>query len=248
MTTELYLNLLQDVLLDTIYGCYIADAHGNSTQKLAQETETENGSIWPMRAHTMIGKKRLQNIKFCLEDVLKNNIEGDCIETGVWRGGACIFMKGILKVHNNTDKKIFVADSFEGLPPPDPKYTADNGDSHHKIKYLAVSKEEVEKNFKSYNLLDENVIFIKGFFEHSIPKAPITKLSILRLDGDMYSSTIQVLDALYQKLSVGGYCIIDDYGLAGCKAAVDDFRRDHNITEPLIYIDYYGRFWQKLRE
>jgi O-methyltransferase len=238
--SSMYLDLLKKCLLDDIYKVQKNLANNS----LATDNEIENGMHWPERAHTMIGRKRMENIRYCLQDVLKNNIEGDVIETGVWRGGACIFMKGILKTYNS-DKKVFVADSFEGLPPPDPKYPADRGDKHHTIKILAVSLEEVTQNFKRYDLLDENVVFIKGFFEHSIPKAPINKLAVLRLDGDMYSSTIQVLESLYDKVSSGGYIIIDDFCIPNCRTAVNDFRANRNITEEMTIIDGCGIFWKK---
>lgn len=238
---NLYLDLLKKTVSDYIYVSNIA---GQGMK--ANDQQIENGLIWPDRAHSMIGLKRLDNIQYCVEDILKNNIEGDLIETGVWRGGAVIFMKGILKCYGDNKRKIFAADSFEGLPPPDPKYPADKGDSHHTISFLAVPQEEVEANFRRYGLLDNNIVFVKGFFEHSIPKAPIDKLAILRLDGDMYSSTIQVLELLYDKVSIGGYIIIDDYKLPGCRKAVDDFRLQRNIKENLLAIDEFSRYWKKL--
>jgi O-methyltransferase len=238
--STMYLDLLKKCLLDDVYKVQ----KNLANNALATDNDIENGMHWPERAHTMIGRKRMENIRYCLQDVLKNNIEGDLIETGVWRGGACIFMKGILKTYNS-DKKVFVADSFEGLPPPDPKYPADRGDNHHTIKILAVSLEEVTQNFRRYDLLDENVVFIKGFFETSIPRAPINKLSILRLDGDMYSSTIQVLESLYDKVSVGGYIIVDDWCLPNCKRAVIDFRTTRKIMDEIIEIDGVGVFWKK---
>jgi O-methyltransferase len=234
---ELYLNLLEEVLLDSVHQPQRNDNY------LVSQDQVEDGSYWPLRAHTMIGRKRLKNIRECYENVIKNNIPGDLIETGVWRGGACIYMNALNKIYGQK-RRVFVADSFEGLPVPDSRYPADSNDIHHTIKFLAVSLEEVMGNFKRYNLLDDNVVFVKGFFEHSIPMAPIDKLSILRLDGDMYSSTIQVLDLLYDKLSIGGYIIIDDYALPGCKKAVDDFRRNHNITTTLIIVDFTGVYWQ----
>jgi O-methyltransferase len=236
----MYIDLLKKCLLDDIYKVQKNLANNS----LATDNDIENGTHWPERAHTMIGRKRMNNIKFCIDEVLKNNIEGDIIETGVWRGGACIFIKGILKAYNS-NKKLFVADSFQGLPPPDPRYPADKGDIHHTIKLLAVSLEEVTENFKRYDLLDDSVVFIKGFFETSIPKAPIDKLSILRLDGDMYSSTIQVLESLYDKVSVGGYIIVDDWCIHNCRRAVNDFRTTRNITDEILNIDGYGVFWKK---
>jgi O-methyltransferase len=221
-------------------GMFIAQA-GNF-----REEERTDGTIWPGYADTMIGLKRLDNLQNCIETVIHENTEGDLIECGVWRGGACIFMRGILKVYGAANRKIFVADSFEGLPKPEPqKYPADAGDKHHTFKELAISKEVVENNFKKYDLLDNNVVFLKGWFKDTLPQAPINQLSILRLDGDMYSSTIEALSILYPKLSKGGFCIIDDYALKGCKEAVDDYRKEQDIQTPLEKIDWSGVFWQK---
>lgn len=239
--TNLYLNLLQECLLDNLYG---QQKDINSTKNVSQN-EIEKGLYWPDRAHTMVGRKRLQNVRHCIEECLKHNIEGDIIETGVWRGGTTIFMRGILKAYGDKNRKVYVADSFEGLPQPDVRYPVDRGDIHHTFKALAVSLEEVQGNFKRYDLLDDKVVFIKGFFEHSLPKVKFSKLSILRLDGDMYSSTIQVLNLLYDKVSKGGYIIIDDYALKGAKAATHDFREKHEITSKIIDIDGIGAYWKK---
>lgn len=216
--------------------------------KEEQETGKIMGNIWPKDAHTMIGLKRLENIQFCVETVIEDNIPGDLIETGVWRGGACIFMRGLLKVHEVSNRKVFVADSFEGMPKPNASYQADSTDQHHTLEYLAVSQEQVAENFAKYGLLDEQVQFIKGWFKDSLPIAPIDKLAVLRLDGDMYSSTMDALNALYHKLSPGGFCIVDDYGcVPQCKQAVDDFRATHKIHESIIPIDWTGVYWRKTR-
>jgi len=210
------------------------------------ENQRITGEIWPGYADTMIGLKRLDNLQQLIEKVLSEGVEGDLIETGVWRGGACIFMRAVLAAYGIEDRKIFVADSFEGLPKPDAeKYPADEGDEHHTHAYLAVSKEDVENNFRKYDLLDNQVVFLKGWFKDTLPNAPIEKLSILRLDGDMYGSTMESLESLYPKLSHGGFCIIDDYVLRGCKAAVDDFRSRHGIASEMKKVDWTGAYWMK---
>lgn len=210
------------------------------------ESKRAEGDIWPVYADTMIGLKRLDNLQYCIETVLSEGVAGDLIETGVWRGGASIFMRAVLAAYGIEDRKIFVADSFEGLPKPDAeKYPADKGDPHHLHPYLAVSQEDVENNFRKYGLLDDQVVFLKGWFKDTLPQAPIEKLSILRLDGDMYGSTMDALESLYQKLSIGGFCIIDDYALQGCKAAVSDFRSKHGIESEIKEIDFTGRYWRK---
>jgi O-methyltransferase len=208
--------------------------------------EREDGRVWRVYPDTMIGLRRLENIQSCVETVLTDSVPGDLIETGAWRGGACIFMRGILAAHGVTDRKVYVADSFEGLPTPDEeKYPADKGDQHHTLDFLAVDLESVKNNFRRYGLLDDQVVFLKGWFKDTLPTAPIKRLAILRLDGDMYGSTMDALNALYPKLSTGGFCIVDDYALEGCRRAVDDFRREHQIESPLHSIDWTGRFWRK---
>ncbi len=218
--------------------------------QLSQEELTSRrvlGSHWPVRAHTMIGLKRLDNIQFCVETVIKDRIPGDLIETGVWRGGACIFMRAILKAYEDATRTVWVADSFAGLPPPNAAaFQADAGDMHHTYSdFLAVSRQEVEENFRRYDLLDGQVRFLEGWFKDTLPKAPIDRLAVLRLDGDMYESTIQTLDALYDKLACGGYVIIDDYCLGPCKQAVTDFRVRKRINDTIIDIDGTGVFWRK---
>jgi hypothetical protein len=204
------------------------------------------GSTWPAWAHSMIGNERLSNLELAVITVVRENIPGDLIETGVWRGGACILMKGVLNACGDYERRVFVADSFAGLPPPNPeKHPSDAGDQHHAHEFLAVSKEAVEANFKNYGLLDEKVVFLKGWFKDTLASAPISHLAVMRLDGDMYESTMDALCNLYHKLSVGGFCIIDDYALAGCKEAVDEFRLKNGIKEPLQVIDYSGRYWRK---
>ncbi len=210
------------------------------------EVQRREGRIWPGYADSMIGLARLDNLQTSIEAVLRDGVEGDFIETGVWRGGACVFMRAVLAAYGVEDRKVFVADSFAGLPRPDTdKYPADKGDSLYARSYLAVSKDRVAENFRKYGLLDDQVVFVEGWFKDSLPTAPIDKLSILRLDGDMYGSTIDALENLYAKLSPGGFCIIDDYALPACKAAVSDFRAKHGIAAEIVDIDWTGSYWRK---
>lgn len=204
------------------------------------------GKDRPGRAETMIGLKRMNNIQECIETVLRDDVAGDVIETGVWRGGATIFMRAVLKAHGDATRTVWVADSFRGLPPPNVRdYPADANDLHHTAIGLRVGLEDVKNNFRRYGLLDERVCFLEGWFIDTLPSAPIDRLSVMRLDGDMYESTKQALDALYPRLSPGGFCIIDDYVLQGCRQAVDEYRALHEISEPITAIDWTGVYWRK---
>jgi len=210
------------------------------------DQDREEGRYWPRYAHTMIGMKRLDNIQSSAESVIREEILGDFIETGVWRGGACIFMRAILAAYGIRDRRVFVADSFQGLPPPDEdRYPADKGYRLHTMQALAVSRESVENHFRQYGLLDDRVVFLQGWFKDTLPAAPIEKLALMRLDGDMYQSTMEGLIHLYPKLSAGGYCIVDDYALPACRQAVEDFRSRHKIACPIQQIDWTGACWRK---
>jgi O-methyltransferase len=99
----------------------------------------------------MIGHVRLRNLRDLAEQVLVEGVPGDFIETGVWRGGACILLRAVLKGYGVTNRRVFAADSFEGLPKPNAEHDpADAGDSRHTFEELAVSLEQVKANFASY--------------------------------------------------------------------------------------------------
>ena len=205
------------------------------------------GMDWPYHAHTMIGVKRLRNVQTCVEDVIESDVPGDLIETGVWRGGSVILMRAVLKAYDISDRTVWVADSFRGLPLPDAsRYPADAGENLHEYEELAVSLEQVRENFSMYGLLDGQVEFLEGWFRDTLPNAPIEQLAVMRLDGDYYESTWDALSSLYPKLSSGGHAIIDDYHLLeGCRAAVDDFRHENAITDELVTVDWNAVFWRK---
>lgn len=218
-----------------------------SKRKFVNRENRINGYDWPANAMTMIGLNRLNNIERCIHSIHKDKIEGDLLEAGVWRGGATILMRAVLKELNVFDRKVWVADSFMGLPKPDTKnYKADKNNILNKIRILKIGLDEVKKNFEKYDLLDEQVVFLEGWFKDSLPNAPINKIALLRLDADMYESTFQALENLYPKLSVGGYIIIDDYNaFQNCKQAVDEYRRNQDICDPIIEIDKEAIYWRK---
>jgi len=208
----------------------------------------EVGQDWPSRSESMIGLRRMDNIQQAIAAIVADGVPGDLIETGVWRGGATIFMRANLKAWGDTSRKVWVADSFQGLPEPDADtYAADAGDTHYQWGGLAVGVTTVRANFERYGLLDDQVEFLVGWFKDTLPTAPIEQLSLMRLDGDMYESTIQALEPLYPKLAPGGFCNIDDFGshVSQAQQAVHDYRTTHGITEEIIDIDGTGAFWRK---
>jgi hypothetical protein len=225
------------------------------------------GKDWPRQAHTMIGAARLDNVRMLIEDVLQTEVPGDLIETGVWRGGSTIFMRGVLKAHGITDRSVWVADSFEGHYPAvnehgatDKSYTSPGVEAlalgpsalpqeiQDKFALLTedVSLDAVRDRFTRYGLLDSQVKFLPGWFSETLPTAPIERLALLRLDGDFYDATRDALTSLYPKLSPGGWVIVDDYGsFSECRQAVHDYLDDMHITADIAHVDDEAIYWQK---
>ena len=244
---SLYLDLMKKVLAGTVYEDPSHPQNFRQDDLTYREEVRNEGRDWPANAHTMIGIKRLDNIQKCVEDVLADNVPGDLVETGVWRGGACIFMRGILRAHGVRDRTVWVADSFQGIPVVgEDGYAGDRKMALHRHALLAVSEDEVRRNFRNYDLLDEQVRFLPGWFKDTLPAAPIDALAVLRMDGDLYESTRDTLTNLYPKVSVGGYIIVDDYlTCPPCKDAVDEYRAKYDIADELITIDRDGVYWRR---
>lgn len=206
------------------------------------------GRDWPIESESMVGLARLDNIRNCVRTAIADGVPGGLIETGVWRGGSCIFMRACLEAFGDTTRGVWVADSFRGLPPPDAgRYPADAGDTHHLDSHaLAISRSAVEENFRRYGLLDGRVKFLEGWFADTLPAAETGPLAVVRLDGDMYGSTMDAIEALYPRLSPGGFLIVDDFHHhEPCARAIHDYRAAHRITETIERIDWTGAFWRR---
>ncbi len=240
---NLYLDLLKRTLTGMIYEDPAIHVPWRPLNTYDEKARTA-GRDWPLNALTMVGFKRLENIQDCMETIIADGIPGDVIETGVWRGGACIFMRGVLRAFNIIDRIVWVADSFDGFPP-----FAERADDNALLAqpeqaHLAVPMQDVRHNFNLYGLLDRQVRFIPGWFSQTLP-GPVKRLSLLRLDGDLYESTMDSLNALYPLLEPGGFCIIDDWNVPMCRKAVWDYLKMHVIDVQFTDIDGHSMYWRK---
>lgn len=242
-----YLDLVRDSLIGVLFDDPEVAQRADQAILGFDPARRALGKDWPSRAFSMIGAQRMLQLQRAVEFLVERGIPGDFIETGVWRGGACILMRAVLEAYGEPGRRVFVADSFQGLPPPDAaRYPKDAGSELNLFPQLAVSAEQVRENFRRYGLLDDRVVFLEGWFRDTLPAAPIERLALLRLDGDLYESTMDALTALYDKVVPGGIVIVDDYGiLEPCRAAVTDFRRQRGIDEPIYRIDDSGVHWQR---
>ena len=213
----------------------------------------ETGVSWPPHAETMIGPARLKNVQDLVTRVLADDIPGDLVETGVWRGGVIILMRAILAAYGDTERQVWACDSFEGLPDPDvDRYPADVefafADSMERDftkQVLVVPLDRVKANLARYELLDDRVLFLKGWFKDTLPSAPIEQIGVLRVDGDLYEWTIDVSftwsrrcrreDSLSLTTTTGSMLV----------EAVDNYRATHSIVDQINEIDWTGVWWQR---
>lgn len=217
----------------------------------------ENGLTWDehnVLALTMIGMKRLRGLAAHLAVLDGEHISGHVVETGVWRGGACIFASWFINkvLGNPLTRLVFGLDSFEGLPrPEEDKYPVDRGDAHFTQSALKVPKENVAT---SAALFGVDVEWIKGWFEHTCTALAKklthdgSEIALLRLDGDMYSSTIQTLNPLEPLVPRMGFVVIDDWALHGANSATIDYRASCGESAQIVsYGDGIAVFWRKTR-
>lgn len=250
---ERYLDLLIITLTGSVYDSRAMKPGFGSTDdlkkfKFSQEVR-DKGNDWPEIGFTMIGNDALKSIRVMIQTVIRKNIPGDFLEAGVWKGGASIFAKAVLRSYGEDKiRKVWVCDSFKGLPK---NRTPKDDASWEKMHALRVSKTAVQQNFRKFDLLDENVKFVEGYFVYSLPKIRdnITELAVLRMDGDMYESTMDILFNLYEKVTIGGFVIIDDYFIGVCRKAITEFRDMHKITEEILPIweGSVKTYWVKKR-
>lgn len=231
----------------------LRDIRTQRSETLAALVDTKaEGRNWRGRvtsqSHTMIGLRRLENLERCAVRVFADGVPGDFLEAGVCQGGAAIFLRALQVAYDEGDRCTWLADSFAGLPAPQhPQDVAHGMDFTEPVQpWLAASLEAVQENFRTYDLLSDRVRFLPGWFAETLPAAPVEKLAILRVDGDLYASTRDALDALYDRVSPGGYVVIDDYcAFEPCRAAVEDFRAAHGIEEELHRVDWTAVFWRR---
>jgi hypothetical protein len=167
--------------------------------------------------------------------MINKKIAGDFVECGV-AAGAQIMAMSLANIHKSGNRTIWAFDSFEGIPMAgefDDVQVGIGEIKHDKFAPLEErlvssgitvhSMENVQETFKRYNLPLDNVNFVKGWFQHTVPVNEVEEISILRLDGDLYESTLVCLQHLYPKVVTGGAVIIDDYALTGCRLAVEHY-------------------------
>ena len=202
---------------------------------------------------TMTSFQRICSIIEAIEYISKNNVEGDIVECGVWKGGSMMTAAISLLENKDHERQLYLYDTFEGMSEPNEsdisinninakEYLDKNKKSNHDIIWAYCELDEVKHNVFKTGYPKNNVHFIKGKVEDTLPFSKHRKIALLRLDTDWYESTKCELEILFPLLVNGGVLIIDDYGYwKGCKKAVDEYFEKENIKIFLKVIDETGR-------
>lgn len=254
----MYLNLMKKCLTASLYEesswQFVEDIPSDDGRSLlvmervpVVSNARREGRDWPLFGYTMIGERRLDNLHECMDYVTGNGVPGDFMEAGVWRGGATIFMRAYLCANGIEGRRVWVADSFEGMPEPTEGMRELDLRS---VDYLKVSLETVKDNFARFGLLDDRVRFLKGWFCDTLSRSEIEQLAVLRLDGDMYEATRDALRSLYPRVSDGGWVIVDDYyneNWKGCRRAVDEYLAENQIEADMQRVDWTASCWKVVK-
>lgn len=195
--------------------------------------------------YTMVSPSRLAALERGVRAVVREGVPGDVVECGTARGGSAALMALWLK-RLDSPKKVFVFDTFEGLPPP----TAEDPDFERAVQFTGLCRgelDEVKDLFRRLGVLDR-AVFVKGKFQDTLPTFEAPPVALLHLDADWYESTMVCLNHLWDRVSPGGIVQLDDYGSwEGCKKAADEFLAARGVTEAPRYIDRQGRWLRKPR-
>ena len=208
--------------------------------------------ILKVKPYTMVNYLRLSNVHCLSKLIEENRARGAFVECGTWKGGCAAAMARVAD-RAGSGRKIWLFDSFSGLPEPTEEDGMDkdgvSAKEHFGINKCIAPVEEVEKLFFSKLKLNrENIMIRKGWFEDTLPEAKkeIGPIAILRLDADWYESTKCCLENLYDNVISGGYVILDDYNFhQGCQRATDEFLASRGVSMDLVKIDDEAIYFQK---
>jgi len=220
-------------------------------------SEIEKNMIYTVKPFTKTSPERIKNLMDCMIYIIKNNIQGDFVECGVWKGGSIMVILKMLIDLEVWDRNVYLYDTFEGMTEPTSEDVySESGKlamkEYNKTKnsdglsnWNNSSIDEVKRNITIIGYNSKYIHFIKGKVEDTLPANAPDKIALLRLDTDWYESTKHELETLYPKLSDKGILIIDDYGYwKGAKKAVDEYFKGNQIF--LMRIDSTARIAIKL--
>lgn len=212
------------------------------------------GIIATVREFTMTSEKRLSSLITATDYVSAAGIEGAVVECGVWRGGSCMAAMSRLRDLGDTEREVFLFDTYEGMSEPTEHDISHFGDvavesfddwkenaEEEQIMCYA-SLEDVQNNVSRVGYPKDRIHYVKGMVEDTLPQEAPEKIALLRLDTDWYESTRHELETLYPRLEPGGVLIIDDYGFwQGARKAVDEYLAENEIHLLLNRVDGTGR-------
>ena len=210
--------------------------------------------IQKVRPYTMTSVERLYGLIESVRYIINNNIEGDFVECGVWKGGSMMAIAATLQMMGVTNRHLYLYDTFSGMTAPTDEdidqlnrdaatqLTEDTDNKTKSVVWAYSGLDEVKKNIATINYPAAFIHFIEGDVLKTIPATIPNQIALLRLDTDWYESTKHEMEHLFPKLIAKGVIIIDDYGFwKGSRKAVDEYLSNNNISILLHRMDETGR-------
>ncbi len=222
-------------------------------QQFPDVSEQVLGIVQAVRKYTMTSPERLIALCNAVRYVSQQQIPGDVVECGVWKGGSMMAVASMLGLQNDFSRQLWLYDTFEGMSEPEAADIDHDGNQAAALLQKQNKQDadsiwcwsplqEVQDNLACTQYPSNLTRFVQGKVETTIPAQAPDRISLLRLDTDWYASTMHELEHLFPRLAPGGVLIIDDYGhWQGCRRAVDQYFADNNISIFLNRIDYTGR-------
>lgn len=206
-----------------------------------------------VRPYTVTSAARVSALCDAVTYVVRNGVPGAIVECGVWRGGSMMAVARTLMHMQETDRELYLCDTFEGLVRPDHHELHRDGSSASELLdralrakdvdgWSAVPLDDVRSALDLVGYPGDRVHFVKGRVETTLPEQAPDTIALLRLDTDWYDSTLHELECLYARVSPGGILIVDDYGYwQGSKRAVDEFFSSLERAPFLMRVDDCAR-------
>ncbi|MBX2834523.1 MAG: TylF/MycF family methyltransferase [Micavibrio sp.] len=229
-------------------GVNVSQYKPRGQERFPQHFDDAFGEIYRRNCHnTMVPSSALHAAYQAAKYVAQNNVPGDLVECGVWKGGCVVMMAETLAYYGDTSRKVYLYDTFAGMTEPTEedrdyirgydaidRFNKSKKDTHTDWAYAPF--EEVERNVEASTYPSKQFVYVKGKVEETIPGTLPDAIALLRVDTDWYESTKHEMEHLYPLISKGGVFICDDYGSwAGSRKAVDEY---FEKTKANIFMQY----------
>jgi hypothetical protein len=255
--------MLRSTILKLVrkFGYELVHSDASGRERFPEATEVERAIMLEAAPFTLTSMERRWALTQAVNYIVRRQIPGAFVEAGVWRGGSAFVAARMLQELGETDREMWLYDTFEGMSAPTEEDVAAQTGAKAEVKFTATqtgedsadwcraSLEDVRNTMSLSKYPADKLKYIVGKVEDTlaVPNQYPEQIALLRLDTDWYDSTRAEMEILFPRLVPGGVLIVDDYGhWQGAKKAVDEYFEKHGLHYLMSRIDYTGRMLLKV--